>query len=196
LFIFDHHSTLIIIHPTAAIMKKFYLAFRTSILSTMILAAFVQSPFDSSAQTKPAKEPTKQPMKEPTKEQAAVNQTLLKLFDGIATMNLQKIRQYVSSDFLVLEDGTIGNMDTLTTKISQLKGAGATRTNHLEFVQTSVRGNTAWVAYHNTAEMAVNRKKLTMRWLESAFLVKEGDIWKVRLLHSTSVTAKQVPKGF
>jgi predicted RNA binding protein with dsRBD fold (UPF0201 family) len=132
----------------------------------------------------------------PTKDQASVDQAVLNLFDGIAAMNLQKIRQYITPDFLVLEDGTVGNMDTLTTKISQLKGAGATRTNRLEFIQTSVKGNVAWVAYHNSADMILNRKKISMRWLESAFLVKEGDTWKVRLLHSTSVAPKQVPKGF
>ena len=89
-----------------------------------------------------------------------------------------------------MEDGAVWNMDTLTNKLSPLKTISFSRTNHLDFIQTEVKGTTAWVAYNNTADMNVKGQKRNVRWLESAVLVKEGKEWKVQLLHSTTLKPK------
>ena len=124
-------------------------------------------------------------------EQTSVQQAVIKLFDGIATLDEPMIRQQVTTDFLLLEDGAVWTTDTLMTKLNPLKAVRFSRVNHLDFIQTDVKGNTAWVAYHNTADMTINEAKRAANWLESAFLVKQAGVWKIQFLHSTVVKPKQ-----
>ena len=123
-------------------------------------------------------------------EQTKVNQTVTKLFDGIAALDTKMIKQYSTKDFLLLENGAVWNIDTLVSKLNQLKAVSFSRTNHLDFIKTEVKANSAWVAYNNAADMTVNGQKMSVQWLESAFLVKEGKDWKIRLLHSTMLKPK------
>lgn len=123
-------------------------------------------------------------------ERARVNQSVTKLFEGIAALDTKMIKQYSTKDFLLLEDGAVWNMDTLTSKLNQLKGLSFSRINHLDFIQTEVEGNAAWVAYNNAADMIVNGQRMNVQWLESAFLVKQGKDWKIKLLHSTMLKPK------
>ena len=118
-------------------------------------------------------------------EQTKVNQTVTRLFDGIAALDMGMVGRHSTKDFLLLEDGEIWNLDTLASKLAPLKSISFSRTNRLDFIRTEVKGTSAWVAYNNAADMTVNGQKKSIRWLESAFLVKEGKDWKIRLLHST-----------
>lgn len=120
-------------------------------------------------------------------EQAKVNQTLIKFFDGIATLDMELINQCSTHDFLLLEEGEVWNMDTFTKELNKLKTISFSRTNHLDFIQTEINGSSAWVVYNNAADIAVNEQKMSIQWLESAVLMKEGSDWKIRLLHSTIV---------
>jgi hypothetical protein len=45
----------------------------------------------------------------------------------------------------------------------------------------------AFVSYHNTASIRANNKDKVLKWLESAVLVKMGEEWKVKMLHSTKI---------
>jgi ketosteroid isomerase-like protein len=125
-----------------------------------------------------------------TNEQEKVNQTVIKFFDGLAALDTKTMDQYITKDFLLLEDGAVWNMDTLIVKIGPLKTVSFSRTNHLNFIQTEVKGNTAWVAYNNAADMTVNGNKRSVQWVESAVLIKEGNEWKIQMLHSTPVKPK------
>lgn len=123
-------------------------------------------------------------------EQTKVNQTVIKLFDGIAALDMKMVGRHSTEDFLLLEDGAVWNMDTLASRLNPLKAVSFSRTNRLDFIRTEVEGNSAWVAYNNAADMVVNGQKRTIQWLESAFLVKQGNDWKVRMLHSTVLKPK------
>lgn len=120
-------------------------------------------------------------------DQSKVTETITKFFAGIATLDTDLIKRYSTKNFLLLEDGAIWNMDTLISKLNQLTAISFSRTNHLNFIQTEVKQNSAWVAYKNVADMKVDGQKMNVQWLESAFLVKEGRNWKIRLLHSTTL---------
>ncbi len=123
-------------------------------------------------------------------EQTKVNQTVIKLFDGIAALDMKMVGRHSTEDFLLLEDGAVWNMDTLASRLNPLKAVSFSRTNRLDFIRTEVEGNSAWVAYNNAADMVVNGQKRNIQWLESAFLVKQGNDWKVRMLHSTVLKPK------
>jgi hypothetical protein len=125
-------------------------------------------------------------------EPSKVNQSLIRFFDALAALNMTGIKELSTSDLMILESGVIWNIDTLARKVDHLKDASFSRTNHLDFIHTEVKGNTAWVAYHNSADIIINGLEVHARWLESAVLVKEDKIWKIKLVHST--TLKKVEK--
>jgi hypothetical protein len=124
-------------------------------------------------------------------EQTNVNRSLVKLFDALAALNMKDIKEFSTKDLIVLENGVVWNLDTIARKVDNLKAVSFSRTNHLDFAQTEVKGNTAWVVYHNSADMIINGTEVHAKWLESAVLVKEDEVWKVKLLHSTTLKPRK-----
>ncbi len=124
-------------------------------------------------------------------EQTKVNQSLVKLFDALAALDMKTIREFSSKDMTILESGVVWNLDTIARKVDQLKGTSFSRTNHLNFIQTEIKGNTAWSIYYNSADMMIDGLEVHRKWLESAVLLKVGKAWKVKLLHSTSLKPKK-----
>ena len=121
--------------------------------------------------------------------QVLVNQSITKFFDALATLDTNVMKQYCTTDFLLLEDGEVWNLDTLANKLRPFRAMSFSRTNHLNFIRTQVKGTTAWVAYHNAADMVINGQKMNVQWLESAVLVKVGNEWRIQLLHSTPLNS-------
>jgi Calcium/calmodulin dependent protein kinase II association domain len=50
-----------------------------------------------------------------------------------------------------------------------------------------ISGNTAWIAYVNIGSIADGSGTMDQKWLESAFLERQGGRWKIVFLHSTRV---------
>jgi ketosteroid isomerase-like protein len=86
-------------------------------------------------------------------EQKKLNEIMTKFFDGIAELDFTKMKQYATKDVIVLESGAVWSMDSLTKFLAPLKSMNFKRTNELRFIQTEVKGNTAWVIYNNTANI-------------------------------------------
>lgn len=121
------------------------------------------------------------------KEKDSIEASISRFFDGIAEINADKVKAYVTDDFILLENGHLWNIDTLVNKISAPKNAGVKRVNKFQFIKTGQNGNIAWVSYRNTAEFSLNENQQTVNWLESAVLKKESGRWRIKLLHSTRV---------
>ena len=120
-------------------------------------------------------------------DQNLARETIINFFDKLAKLDTAALKLYATKDFLLLEDGAVWNLDSLNNKINKMRAVTLTRVNHLNFIQTEVKGNIAWAAYHNEADMSINGQKMNIEWLESAVLVKEGTGLKIRLLHSTII---------
>ena len=116
-----------------------------------------------------------------------IQAAIITLFDAVAKLDDAGIKAQCTSDFTLIERGQVLNADTLIKWLAPLKGRDIKRVNTINFVKTGQQGNTAWVVYYNTAEMIMGDKHRTAKWLESATLVKEGAVWKIRLLHSTDL---------
>ena len=114
-----------------------------------------------------------------------IETSIVKFFDGLTEVDVEKLKEYTTMDFILLEHGEIWNMDTLIHKISAGRNANIKRVNKFEFIKTEQKRKVAWVSYHNTAEISFNERQRTVRWLESAVLRKEKGRWKIKLLHST-----------
>lgn len=118
-------------------------------------------------------------------ESQKIQSAVIGLFNGLSLFNPDTLRYYSSSDFELLEDGEIWSMDRLINEVVPKKNAGIVRINKFEFISTRQQGNMAWVSYKNTAEISRGDKHQTIRWLESAVLVKQKGMWKIQMLHST-----------
>jgi hypothetical protein len=118
-------------------------------------------------------------------DSTSIRQAIVGLFDGIAEIDSAKLAANTTSDFLLLEDGLLWNNDSLFKVLKPLLNESFKRTNEFRFVRGESKGGISWIAYYNTAHIIFNGQKRDVNWLESAVLVREGDRWKVKMLHST-----------
>jgi hypothetical protein len=121
------------------------------------------------------------------KEATQIKSAIDGFFNGLSLVNADTIKHYVTTDFHLLEDGEIWNTDTLLHKILPGKNANIKRVNAFEYARMEQTGNIAWVSYYNTAVFSRGDKSKTVKWLESAVLVREGGRWKIQMLHSTPI---------
>lgn len=119
------------------------------------------------------------------KDQQAIQASVVGFFNGMSLINADTLRYYTTTDFELLEDGEVWNMDTLISKIMPRKGSNINRVNTFKFITFRIEKNMAWVSYHNTADFTLAEKHRQVRWLESAVLVKNKGRWRMQLLHST-----------
>jgi hypothetical protein len=114
-----------------------------------------------------------------------VQQPIIDFFEGLSENDLDKMRQCVSEDFTILEHGVIWTMDTIMALGKKPRPAGFKRLNEFDFFQTEISKDMAFVSYHNRAEISTPAQTRTVKWLESAVLVRDGKRWKIKMLHST-----------
>ena len=119
------------------------------------------------------------------KEKTAIESTIVKFFDGLTDVDSMKLKATTTNDFLLLEVGEVWNMDTLMHKITMSKNPNRKRVNTFKFIKTEQKNDVAWVSYFNTADISMGERKQSIRWLESAVLLRQGKEWKIKLLHST-----------
>ncbi len=127
----------------------------------------------------------------PSAEALPVQQAITGVFDGFSALSLEKTMRHCTPDVTILEHGVVWNADSIAAAFKRMAGVDFKRVNSFNFLQTEVRGNTAWTSYYNQADMQINGKARQVRWLESAVLVKEAGGWKVKVLHSTVIRPKQ-----
>ena len=121
------------------------------------------------------------------KEKYNIEASVVGFFNGLSLIDADTLKYYSTSDFQLLEDGKVWNLDTLINKVMPRKNLNITRTNRFEFIKTEQNGTMAWVSYNNSAEFRQGEKQQTIQWLESAVLRKVEGRWKVQLLHSTKL---------
>ncbi|MFD1255792.1 nuclear transport factor 2 family protein [Mucilaginibacter terrae] len=120
-------------------------------------------------------------------EEEKIQATVTEFFDAISALNEAALKAEVTPDFTLVEHGLIWNADSLINNLRPMKGMNVKRINKLDFSKTEQQGNIAWVIYYNTADMRMNDKQRTIKWLESAVLVKQAGLWKIKFLHSTDL---------
>ncbi|MGL2964855.1 DUF4440 domain-containing protein [Flavobacterium sp. RSB2_4_14] len=112
-------------------------------------------------------------------------------FDELwAKFNAEKIEQFYTKDFLLLENGEIWNNDSIVNYIekAKLKTPKPNRINKIEVIDIKIKDKTAWIAYQNYATISVDNKIIRKaHWLESATAILTENGWKLDMLHSTRV---------
>ncbi len=120
-------------------------------------------------------------------DEQKIKEVIIQLFDGFAQLDIAKITMQTTPDLLLLENGAVWNNDTLVKRITWSKNnyKSFSRVNRIDFIRTEIRGNTAWTSFYNQADIRMDSTARSVRWIESAVLIKEKNELKVQQFHST-----------
>ncbi len=121
-------------------------------------------------------------------------QPVKELFAAMSKHDGKAMRETSTEDFQLLEHGEEWTMQKLVDAV-QPKGDPYDRKNFFQQIRARQEGDVAWLSYWNKAEIRRNSGLRTVVWLESAVIVKEGDRWKVQLLHSTRLEPDKYPEN-
>ncbi|MGB2742710.1 MAG: nuclear transport factor 2 family protein [Cognaticolwellia sp.] len=113
------------------------------------------------------------------------------LFSAMSQVNHAKMKNIVTNDFQLLEDGENWNITDLIKVVNPSKYY---RKNYFNVIATKVSGDVAWVSYWNKATFTKGELIEEVVWLESAVLIKDNEAWKIQLLHSTKIKPENLPK--
>lgn len=122
-----------------------------------------------------------------------VKNLVIQSFEGVwSDLDATKIKQYHTSDFMLLENGVVWTNDSIADYLSRERKVAAARQyqrlNRFEFHKAVHNQHSIWVAYDNYGTWVSGQDTLGMaHWLESAIAVKEQGKWKLEQLHSTAV---------
>jgi hypothetical protein len=123
------------------------------------------------------------------KDTTEIKNTIVDFFELFVKDDLQYLEKNCTPEFELYEAGQIWNNDTLQTIIQKRQAKPRTwvRTNAFTFIKFNVNRDVAWVSYFNTAYLtnADTNAKRTVRWLESAVLVRKNKKWRLTQMHST-----------
>jgi hypothetical protein len=123
-----------------------------------------------------------------TKDQQAVQQTVINLFESLSNRDSVSLKRNCTQDITLFEYGSIWNVDTLILKAITLNTAtDFKRINTIDFIQTTIEGQTAWASYHLHSDIIRNGKQSNIYWLETVVLQKINGKWRVNVLHSTLI---------
>jgi hypothetical protein len=114
------------------------------------------------------------------------------LFAAMSAVDHQKMRMEVTEDFQLLEDGEDWSLNDLIDVVQPSKYS---RRNYFNVIRSEVMGNMAWVSYWNKATFHMDDKQGEVVWLESAVMIKQGELWKIKMLHSTKIKTEDLPEN-
>jgi ketosteroid isomerase-like protein len=108
-------------------------------------------------------------------------------FNALEAGNNIQFMSVVTPDFYSFEGGTRFSGQEIFSFIRAQHAAGRSYRWNVTEADVHVTGNNAWIAYLNKGSITDSSGTIDQKWLESAFLEKQTDGWKIVFLHSTRV---------
>lgn len=127
------------------------------------------------------------PAAAPGGEEEAVEATVVDFFEAITGYDYETLRRLVTSDFELVEDTLVLDVQGFIDFIEPYENRGATITYRFSDFNTEVRGPVGWTSYRNEGLLAVGEDEIPLEWLESAVLLKVDDRWRIDRLQSSPV---------
>lgn len=112
-------------------------------------------------------------------------EAIYQIFEALSTGDVKRMESVVTPDVKILEHGVVWTMDSIRFYLGKKRPEDFKRVNSFDFFQSEATEKMAFVSYFNRADIHANNKDRTVKWLESAVLVKDKGQWKVKMLHST-----------
>ena len=117
------------------------------------------------------------------KDDSAFN-AVQELFAAISAFDYPKMRNVVTKDFQLLENGELWNIEKLISAIKPGEEPYLRR-NYFKLVKEVKKDGLVWVSYWNKATYKSAKNTNVAVWLESAVMIKVNGRWKVQMMHST-----------
>src|SRR5467141_4765779 len=122
-----------------------------------------------------------------TSDQRQIVDTMSAIFAAARTDDVAKFDSVIASDFYIFDGGARFNGDAIMTVIKAQHAAGKRYEWNVTEPGVHISGDAAWIAYVNQGSITDASGTVSQKWLESAFLQKQGGIWKIVFMHSTRV---------
>ena len=120
-------------------------------------------------------------------DEAQIVDTVSTIFTAALTDDVAKFDSVIASDFYMFDGGARFNGDSVMGFIKAQHLAGKRYEWNVTEPDVHISGRTAWMAYVNKGRITDASGTLKQDWLESAFLQKQGKVWKIVFMHSTRV---------
>ncbi len=144
----------------------------------LLLVMFCYAPFGAFAQ-------------DLAKDTVAIKQVIVDFFELFSQDDLKYMERNCTPEFELYEVGKLWTTDTLRNLIAKRQAQKRTwnRVNEFRFIKFTVKKDIAWIGYYNNAYLtnAATNEKRTVRWLESAILVRKDQKWWLTQMHSTPI---------
>lgn len=108
--------------------------------------------------------------------------------DILTDLKSEKISDYYTEDFILIENGEIWNNDSVRNYLEEARRRTPkpTRENKFDFFSMEIRDDIAWVSYYNTATFTTeNSTPRIVNWLETIIAVRTKEGWRIKLLHNS-----------
>ena len=112
-------------------------------------------------------------------------ETIQRFFDAYSVGNKAGMREAITPDFKLVENGEIWTLDTLINRMDKGRPADFKRINQFEILASQVDKNSAHVFYKNRALIHALGRDRQVNWLETAFFIKQNGQWKMSNMHSS-----------
>jgi ketosteroid isomerase-like protein len=122
-----------------------------------------------------------------TDDSSDIVQTIRTFFNALEAGNEAQFASVVTPDYYSFEGGTRFSSQEILAFIKAQRAAGKFYRWNVSDADVHVMGNNAWVSYLNKGAITDSSGTIDYEWLESAFLEKQGSVWKIAFLHSTRV---------
>lgn len=125
------------------------------------------------------------------KDTTELKNVIADFFELFVQDDIRYFERNCTPEFELYEVGKVWNADTLRNLINKRQAQKRiwVRTNEFKYIKINVKRDIAWVSYFNTAYLtnATTNEKRTVRWLESAILIRKNKRWLLTQMHSTSI---------
>lgn len=108
--------------------------------------------------------------------------------DILTDFKSEKIADYYTEDFILIENGEIWNNDSIRNYVekNRLRTPKPTRKNQFDFFNIEIKDNIAWVSHYNTASFITeNSPPRIVNWMETVIAVRTEEGCRIKLLHSS-----------
>ena len=122
-----------------------------------------------------------------TAGQIQIVNTVSMIFTAARSDDVAMFDSLIASDFYIYDGGVRFNGDAIMAFIKAQHDAGKRYEWNVTEPDVHINGNTAWISYVNRGSITDASGTMKQQWLESAFLQKQGDMWKIVFMHSTRV---------
>lgn len=122
-----------------------------------------------------------------TTDQMQIVSTVSMIFTAARSDDVAMFDSVIAPDFYIYDGGVRFNGDAIMAFIKAQHDAGKRYEWNVTEPDVHINGNTAWISYVNRGSITDASGTMKQQWLESAFLQKQGDMWKIVFMHSTRV---------